>query len=95
LAQSILAGEVGIIAASRQFAAWRLDVGAEDDPDFLFFVALDSETDHLPVGDLRKHWSADALRAKDDELEKFEASARDEALVVCRSLIQKYESHIR
>jgi hypothetical protein len=94
LAQGVLAGEFGIVAASRQLAAWRFDVGAERDRDFAFFIAVDSETDHLPVDEVRQHWSPDALRAKDDELRNFEASVRDEAFRVCRSLIQRYETHL-
>ena len=94
VARNVLAGQVGIVAASRQLAAWRFDVGAEHDPDFVFFVGVDSETDHLPVGDVRQRWSPDVMRAKDDELRDFEASVRDEAFRVCRSLIQKYETHV-
>ena len=93
LAKSIVFGELGIVAGARQLAAWRFDVGAENDPDFVFFVGVDSETDHLPVGDVRSHWSPDALRAKDEQLRDYEASVRDEAFRVCRSLIQKYEVH--
>jgi len=94
LAQSVLAGQLGIVAASRQLSAWRFDVGAEHDPDFTFFVGVDSETDHLPVGEERQHWNPDALRTKDEELRAFEASVRERALEVCRSLIQKYETHV-
>jgi hypothetical protein len=94
LARGVLAGQVGIVAASRQFAAWRFDVGGEHEPDFVFFVSVDSETDHLPVGDVRLYWSPDVLRAKDDELRDFEASVRNEAFLVCRSLLERYETHI-
>ena len=90
VAQSILSGELGIVAGSRQLAALRSDVGADRDSDFLFFVAVDSETDHLPLGDARSHWNPDALKVKDEELRNFEASARNSALEICRSLIQKY-----
>jgi len=93
LAKSILSGEVGVVAGARHLSAWRFDVDAEHDPDFVFFVGLDSETDHLPVGEMRSHWNSEALRAKDEELGRFEASTRERAFQVCRSLIQKYEAH--
>ena len=92
-ATSILSGELGIVAGARQLAPWRFDVGAEHDPDFTFFVGVDSETDHLPVGEERSRWRPEALKAKDEELRTFEASVRDRALRVCQSLIQKYEKH--
>jgi hypothetical protein len=93
LAKSILSGEVGVVAEARQLAAWRFDVDAEHDPGFIFFVGVDSETDHLPVGKVRRHWSSEALGAKDDELVRFEASTRERAFEVCQSLIQRYETH--
>ena len=90
VAKSILSGELGIVAGARQLARWRFDVGAEHDPDLIFFVAIHSQTDHLPVGEVRSRWSPEALKAKDEELQRFEASVRDAALRVCHSLIQKY-----
>ena len=50
-AQRILSGELGIVAGALQLSGLRFDVGAEHDADFIFFVGVDSETDHLPVGD--------------------------------------------
>jgi len=90
VAKSILSGELGIVMGARQLVPWRLDVDAENDPDFTFFVGVDSETDHLPVGEVRSRWSPDALKAKDDELRTFEAAVRDRAFRACESLIQKY-----
>jgi len=92
-AQRILSGELGIVAGARQLSGLRFDVGAEHDSDFIFFVGVDSETDHLPVGDTRSHWSSDVLKAKDEALQSFEASVRERALEACRSLIQKHETH--
>lgn len=92
-AQSVLSGELGIIAGARQINGLRFDVGAEHDPDFIFFVGLDSETDHLPIGEGRKHWNPDALCEKDAEVARCEALYRDKAFEACRNLILKYESH--
>lgn len=89
-AKGILSGEVGIVAGARQLASLRFDVGAEHDSDFIFFAGVDSQTDHLPVGEVRSHWSAKALRSKDAELGAYEASVREKAFQVCRSLIQQY-----
>ncbi len=91
LARSILSGEVGIVAGARQLTGLRFDVGAEHDPDLVFFVGVDSETDHLPIGEVRHHWDSTALQAKDEELRRFEAAKRERAMQACRSLIQKYE----
>lgn len=91
IAGGIISGEHGLIAGSRQL--WRLgrEVGAERDPDFTFFCALDSESDHLPIGEIRQRWNADALSEKDKEIAKFESFHRERALEICRRLVQKYE----
>jgi len=90
IAKRILSGELGVVMGARQLVPWRFDVGAENDPDFTFFVGVDSETDHLPLGEVRSRWSPDALKVKDEELRTFETAVRDRAVRACESLIQKY-----
>jgi len=91
VARSILAGEVGIVAGARQFGRVTHRVGVGSDPDFIFFIGVDSETDHLPLGDVRQHWNPDALLAKDAELADYETRVRERAFAACRSLIEKYD----
>ena len=91
-AKCILSGELSIVAGARQFSGLRFDVGAQYDSDFIFFVGVDSETDHLPVGEVRSRWNSNVLKAKDAELQLYEASVRERAFEVCRSLIKKYET---
>jgi hypothetical protein len=92
-ARGILSGELGIVAGARQLATLRFDVGTEDDSDFIFFVGVDSETDDLPLGDVRSRWNPDALKAKDAELAAYESKVRERALEICRRLLRKYEPH--
>ena len=92
IARNILSGEVGIVAGARKFGGVRHQVGDDHDPDFLFFTAVDSETDHLPIGEVRQHWNSEVLRAKDAELAAYEAEVRERAFEACRRLIQKYST---
>ena len=59
VATDMLSGRLSFLEGARLLShlrvALRLPV---DDPDFLPFVATDSETDHLPLGDVRRFWSA-------------------------------------
>ena len=57
------------------------------DPDFLPFVGIDSETDHLPIGEERQHWNPEALRERDVEIERSQEHWRDYALDACRKLM--------
>jgi len=44
-----------------------------NETDLLLIIGIDSEADHLPVGDVRKLWASDALQRKDEEIARAEA----------------------
>jgi hypothetical protein len=90
-AQSILSGELGVIAGARQLCGLGHQIGADRDPDFTFFVAIESESDHLPIGEVRQHWNQEALRVKDEEIASFEAFYREQAFEICQRLIERYD----
>jgi hypothetical protein len=85
ICEAILNEEIGVIAGSRilnrlEFELIDYSVGKFDrDKDFIPFVAIDSETDHLPVNRERADWSAEALARKDKEIAESEALYRDSA----------------
>src|SRR5258708_27687435 len=55
VALDALAGDMSPILAARELASLRSSVKVDDDdPDFLRFVAIDSETDALPLGAVRR-----------------------------------------
>jgi len=66
VAQGILDGSIGIVAGARQLTRLRFNSRAENDSDILIFVGIDSETDHLPLGEVRRLWNAEALKIKDE-----------------------------
>ncbi len=90
IAQGILDHAVGIIEGARQLTPLRFDVCGENNPDFIYFVGLNSETDHLPLGESRSRWNCEALKAKDAELKVYEAKVSVEAMRRCRGLIDTY-----
>ena len=94
VARGILSGSVGIVEGSRRLSMLGHALGVDRDPDFTFFVGLESETDHLPVGEIRCHWADDALRRTDEELLACESFYRGEAFRVCQSLIQQYDKTV-
>src|SRR5207248_901787 len=93
-ARSILSGAVGIVEGARRINKLGHALGVERNPDFTHFVAVDSETDHLPVGEVRRHWAADALRRTDEELRACESFYRDRTFRVCQNLIQRYDKPV-
>jgi hypothetical protein len=58
----------------------------------MLFVAIASETDHLPVGEVRKQYSPDALRKADAEIAEAEKLYRAQAKVVCEKLIARFSN---
>jgi len=91
IAEGILSGTVGVVEGSRRLSALRSSVTREDhDPDFLPFVGIDSESDHIPLGDVRRLWAPDALTKKDGELKSIEDHYRPFVEKACRRLTQRF-----
>jgi hypothetical protein len=90
--QPILAGEVGLIEGVRHLAGigHRLVRDSGADPDFSVLGAGESETDDLPVGEVRAHWDPTALALKDREIADYESRVRDAVLAACRSIRARY-----
>ena len=62
--QGMLAGNVSFIEGSRYISGLgKLSGLDENDPDILVFVGVDSETDHIPFGEVRQQWSELAIDA--------------------------------
>ncbi|MGH7786559.1 MAG: DUF2489 domain-containing protein [Candidatus Binatia bacterium] len=91
VAQAMLDGELGIIEGARRLNDLRATLEiyhlAED---FVGVVAIDSETDTLPIGESRTLWNEEALIQKDREVEEAERLYRDGALEDCRKLIARF-----
>jgi hypothetical protein len=92
VARSILNGSTGVVAGARQLTRLRFPSRVEKDKDILLFVGIDSETDHLPLGHVRRHWNAEVLKAKDEELERFELCMKERAYRAYENFIAKYGS---
>jgi hypothetical protein len=93
VASAILHGELGVIEGSRLLCALRFRVSTLDhDPDFLPFIGIDSETDHLPVGEILQHWASDALVRLAPEIRAAENHWRQWAFTSAQRLIDRFSS---
>jgi hypothetical protein len=91
-AQELIEGRVGVIETARAMIQYRSWFRVGNDPDFMTFVGIDSETDHLPIGSVRQHWDNAALEKKDVEIKRAETFYRDQAMQAAQNLIQKYKA---
>ncbi len=91
VAQGILDNRISIIASARQIRGLCCGhVGLDErDPDLNTFVAINSETDDLPIGDVRQYWAPDALAQKDLEIARCEAMYRESALEAASHLVAR------
>lgn len=62
----------------------------ESDPDFNAFVAIYSESDHLPYEAQRHLWSPDALAKLESEFQKTEMWAASFAPEACANLLKRF-----
>jgi hypothetical protein len=87
----MLDGQLSFLIGSRRLTALRHETdAATDDADFMVFVAIDSETDALPLGAVREHWDQDALARLEPEVEEAEHWAANAGADACRSLIARF-----
>jgi hypothetical protein len=54
--------------------------------DRRLIIGIESETDNLPVGEVRKLWAPDALRVKDFEIVRCEELYRPRFLEACKRI---------
>jgi hypothetical protein len=91
ICESILREQIGVIAGSRRITSLGFELFDKHDEDFMAFVAIDSETDHLPVDRERKNWSNDSLERKDKEIAEFESVSKEDAFKACQKLIERFD----
>jgi hypothetical protein len=91
LAKQLLAGQLNVIAAARQLSALRHDFDPELDTPLRVFVGIASETDDLPVGELRQYWASDALERNDREIAEVERLYHDSAIEAATKLVRLLE----
>jgi hypothetical protein len=75
-AVAMIHGRHSYIEGARCIAGIRFEAGMENDPDILPFVLIDSETDELPIGSVRKLWKLAALKALQPEIDKRKLGPR-------------------
>jgi hypothetical protein len=85
--EALLGSRIGIVEASRIISASRFTLRQENNPLFLPFVGIDSETDQFPLGAVREMWASDALVRYDQERELAEQHFRSVATQSANALL--------
>ena len=88
--RDLMEGRLGVIEAARVLQELAFRVRAEEDPDLKLFRFLDSESDALPIGPQRQHWSVSALEREDAKVAAFEENWRSKACLSAANLAERY-----
>ena len=90
IANRVLNQELGSIEASRTLIRLFYQIKKDDDKNLMVFKALDSETDHLPLGKLRENYSPNKLEVMDNEVKSYEHTYRESINLACKNIIKKF-----
>ncbi len=91
-ARSFLSADAALIETARELSTLLARV---DDPELeeprSTFRAIESDTDHLPVGGARDRWAPDALVKADSEIAEAESFHANDTAEACRSILNHLE----
>ncbi len=91
----ILSGEVHPLVGCHSLASLRPELEVDPkDPDFAVFDLVSSETDALPVGEVRSHWAPEALAQLQPQIEASLVWALPQVLPACRSVAERFGPNI-
>jgi hypothetical protein len=90
-AQDLRSGTLPFIEGVRKLAALRFQVSSSgEDPDFISFVAVDSETDHLPPQTATAHCTNEWLAKCEAEVQEVILVHNSAIFAACDRLIKRF-----
>lgn len=92
ITKEMLEKKLTFIEGASKILALKDNIGgvSDGDIDFDAFVAIVSETDHLPLHEQRDLWSSSALAKLESEFYKRELWASKFATEACQNLITRF-----
>ena len=88
IAQAVLDGRTTVLEAVRELVSLAHTDAVAELEDRRFIIGVESETDHLPVGEVRKLWAPDALKEKDVEIARADELYRADFLETCQRIVK-------
>ena len=91
IASAILDGSMPLLDGCHLLDQLGMAVEVPDnDPDFGAFSLIQSETDSLPIGQMRSLWAPDALARLEPEIRSATTWAEPIALPACKSVVARF-----
>jgi hypothetical protein len=90
IARGVLAGDIQVLEAAIALCPLlRLDPTIATKEDANLIIALESEIDHLPIGNVRREWHPDILPEKDQEIARFEKLSSEDVRSACERILMR------
>lgn len=90
VAHDMINGKMHLIEGVRKICSLRHAVDDPDNDVFMPIEAIDSETDHFPLGEMRSHCALEYLKRADAETERYLDDARKDILKACEEIIHVF-----
>jgi hypothetical protein len=88
IAAAVLDGRTAVLEAVRELWPLAHTDAIVDEDDRTLVIAIESETDDLPIGEVRKLWAPYALEAKDAEIARAEELYKAQFLEACKRMAE-------
>jgi len=93
IANRIIRNEINVVEGSREIVKLRYNTNAHDDRIFDPFIAVDSDTDHIPLDEnIRKNFGSDYLKKSDKELREYIKEMKPSIISDCHAIIKKFSN---
>lgn len=92
LCDDILLEKINLLDGCRKISSLSWDLNERENEIFYPFIAIDSSTDHLPLGEMRQRCSASFLEKADIEINECIQDSQPSIFLACRELIAYMES---
>jgi hypothetical protein len=92
IASSMLTGHTDLMVGMREIVRLRKDLRDSMNPIFYPIIAVESETDTLPVGSQRTKYKPNELKELDADLNAYLDEVREDVLLSCKAIITEFSS---
>jgi hypothetical protein len=90
VADEMLEGRMHLPEGVRRICGLRHQIGDADNPVFMPIRAIDSETDHMPLGEMRNGCDAGYLQRVDSDMNAYLDQATEDILSACREIVRAF-----
>lgn len=90
VALAMIGGHIHLIEGLRKICTLRYDIDELNNDVFNPICGMESETDHFPLGEVRKYCDASYLQKMDEDLRHYLDDAKDDIIKACKDIVEEF-----